>query len=80
MEDLKLAKAIDTKSFYNAIDNLVIKHNMKYIDAIVFFCENNDVEIETAASMIASNYRIKSLLKMEGEELHYITKTAKLPV
>lgn len=80
MSDLKLAKVIDTNSFYKEIDTLVKKHKLKYIDAIVYFCEKNEIEIETAASMISGNYRIKSMLQTEGEELHFLPRSAKLPI
>lgn len=80
MSDLKLAKVIDTNNFYKEIDILVKRHKLKYIDAIVYFCEKNEIEIETAASMISGNYRIKSMLQMEGEELHFLPRSAKLPI
>jgi len=80
MSELKLAKAINTDKFYKEINILVKRHNMKYIDAVVFFCEKNEIEIETAAAMIASNYRMKSSLQMEGEELHFLPRSAKLPI
>jgi hypothetical protein len=50
------------------------------MDAIVYYCERNDVEIETAAAMIKGNFRIKSQIQQEGELLHFLPKTAKLPV
>ena len=80
MSDVKLAKAIDTNKFYKEIDALVEKHNLNYIDAVVYFCEKNEIELETAASMISSNYRIKSSIQMEGEELHFLPRSAKLPI
>jgi virulence-associated protein VapD len=80
MTELKLNKTIDTNKFYKEIDSLVKKHNLKYIDAVVYFCEKNEIEIETAASMISNNYRIKSSLQLEGEELHFLPRTAKLPI
>ena len=80
MSDLKLTKTIDANKFYKEIDALVKKHKMTYLDAVVFFCEKNEIEMETAASMISGNYRIKSSLQMEGEELHFLPRSAKLPI
>ena len=79
MSDLKLTKTIDANKFYKEIDSLVKKHRLSYLDAVVFFCEKNEIEMETAASMISGNYRIKSSLQMEGEELHFLPRSAKLP-
>lgn len=80
MIDLKLTKTIDASNFYKEIETLVKKHKLTYLDAIVFFCEKNEIEMETAASMISDNYRIKSSLQMEGEELHFLPRSAKLPI
>jgi len=80
MSDLKLSKTIDTNKFYKEIENLVKKHKLTYLDAVVFFCEKNEIEMETAAAMISGNYRIKSSLQMEGEELHFLPRSAKLPI
>jgi hypothetical protein len=80
MSDLKLTKTIDANKFYKEIDSLVKKHKLTYLDAVVFFCEKNEIEMETAASIISGNYRIKSSLQMEGEELHFLPRSAKLPI
>jgi hypothetical protein len=77
---LKFSKMMSSDIFYSDIDNLVKTHKLTYMDAIVLYCERNNVEIETAAAMIKGNFRIKSQLQQEGEQLHFLPKTAKLPV
>lgn len=79
-DDLKFSKIISTDSFYKDIDRLVSKHNLTYMDAVVYYCERNEIEIETAASMIKGNFRIKSQIQQEGEVLNYLPRTAKLPI
>lgn len=79
-DNLKIAKMISTDQFYKDIENLVRSHNLKYIDAVVHYCEKNDIEIEVAASLIKSNFRIKSVVQSEGEELNFLPRTAKLPI
>ncbi len=79
-EDLKLARALTADKFYKEVETLVTKHRLNYMDAVVFYCEKNEIEIETAASMIRSNQRIKSHIQIEGEELNYLPRTAKLPI
>jgi hypothetical protein len=74
-----VGKIMSTESFYKEIDVLVKQHRLNYMDAILYFCEKNNVEIEVAASMIKSNLRIKSQLQYEGEELNFLPKTARLP-
>lgn len=79
-DNLKFTKIMSSDLFYKEIDKLVNKSNLTYMDAIVYFCEKNDVEIETAASMIKGNFRIKSQIQQEGEQLNFLPKTAKLPI
>jgi hypothetical protein len=79
-ETLKFSKMMSSDIFYKEIEKLVKAHNLTYMDAIVFYCERNDVEIEVAAAMIKGNFRIKSHIQQEGELLHFLPKTAKLPV
>jgi len=79
-ENLKFSKMMSSDIFYKEIEKLVNAHNLTYMDAIVFYCERNDVEIEVAAAMIKGNFRIKSHIQQEGELLHFLPKTAKLPV
>jgi len=80
MSDLKLAKLIDSDKFYKEIDSLVKEYDFSYLDAIVFFCEKNEMEIETAASLIKGNLRIKSHLQSDGEALNFLAKSARLPI
>lgn len=80
MSDLKFSKIVSTDIFYKEIDKLVKNNNLTYMDAIVYYCERNEIEIETAAAMIKGNFRIKSQIQQEGEQLNFLPKTAKLPV
>lgn len=79
-DNLKIAKMISTDKFYKDVDNLVKTHNLSYIDAVVHYCTKNEIELEVAASMIKSNYRIKSHVQYEGEELNFLPKSARLPI
>ena len=71
---------MSTDIFYKEIEKLVNAHKLSYMDAIVFYCERNDVEIEAAASMIKGNFRIKSQIQHEGEQLNILPRSAKLPI
>lgn len=69
---------LTTESFSLEIERLVKNYNLDYIDAITHFCEKNNVEIETVASIVKSNLRIKSRIQSEAENLNYLPKSAKL--
>ena len=66
--------------FSMQIEKLAKEKNTSYMDAIILYCENTGFEVEVAAKLISSN--LKSKIKMEAEELHFLPKsnTIKLPL
>ncbi len=51
---------------------------MTYIDAIMFYCDENKLEPETAGKMVGG--KLKQNVQDEAEDLHLIPKTSKLPI
>jgi len=80
IEDIVFEKTLTTEKFLREIELLVSKHRLEYMEAIVHYCEYNNVEIETVASLVRNNARIKAKLQSECEALNYLPKRAKLPV
>ena len=78
--DLKFSKITEPAAFYQQIESIVQDFNIGYIDAVVHYCEKNEIEIETAASLIKGNFRFKSQIQNEGETLNCLPKTSKLPI
>jgi hypothetical protein len=68
------------KEFYETIENLVWKHDIEYIEAIVMHCEKNNIEVESIASLIKGNENIKSKIQIEAENLNFLPKTARLDI
>ena len=64
--------------FMENIEELVQRTKMSYIDAIMFYCEENKLEPELAGKMI--NGKLKQNIQEEAEDLHLITSSAKLPI
>ena len=64
--------------FMENIENLVQKTKMTYIDAVMYYCEENKLEPETAGKMIGG--KLKQNIQDEAEDLHLIQKTSKLPL
>ena len=60
------------------IESLVQKTNMSYIDAVMYYCEENKLEPETAGKMIGG--KLKQNIQDEAEDLHLIERTSKLPL
>ena len=64
--------------FMENIEKLVQKTNMSYIDAVMYYCEENKLEPETAGKMIGG--KLKQNIQEEAEDLHLIQRTSKLPL
>lgn len=53
---------------------------MEYIDAVVFWCEKNKLDVETAAFWIKKDATMKSRIQAEAENLNILKRGAKLPI
>jgi hypothetical protein len=53
---------------------------MEYIDAVIYFCEKHEIDVETAASLIKGNSNLKASIRIEAENLNYLPKTSRLPI
>ena len=73
-----MLKINDPTEFNKEIETLVKTKNMSYMDALLFYGDENKLESETIASMVSS--KVKAKLRVEAEELHFFPKTAKLPI
>ncbi len=68
-------KFISKEKFAEDIENLVLTTNMNYIDAIVQYCEDNEIEIESVGKLISKP--LKEKIKYVATELNYMKKTSK---
>ena len=69
-----------SKKFAVEIETIVKDNRMSYIDAIVFFCEKNNLDVEVVPKLMSKP--LKEKLKAEAMDLNFLKKTsyAKLPV
>jgi hypothetical protein len=77
IEDISFLSIVE---FTKEIEKLVVDKKMEYIDAVIYFCERNGVDVETAASLIRSNAKLKASIQVEAENLNYLPKTKRLPI
>ena len=72
--------AEDINRFSLAIEEIVYMKDVPYIDAVVIYCDQTGIEIETAAKFVSGV--LKSKIQIEAEELHYLKRanTSKLPI
>lgn len=67
--------------FAAEIRALCEEKNMEYIDAVIHWCELNDVEVEYAADMIKRDPTIRLHIQTEAENLNFLKRSgAKLPI
>ena len=70
---------MNTKAFSILIEEIVIEKRLSYMDAIVHYYDNNEMEIESAAKLV--NSKIKESIKLEASELNLLKeKIIKLPI
>jgi len=70
---------LDTKSFSIKIEEISNELKISYMDAILWYCEENEIEVETAAKLI--NSKIKDTIAYEASKLNMMKeKINSLPV
>ena len=81
----ELEKAIASKfltpsKFAMEIEKIVANEEMNYIDAICYYCDTNNLEIESVTKLVSKP--LKEKLKYDAQELNFMKKTsrAKLPL
>ena len=77
----ELEKVLESKfycpnKFAQDIEDLVLTHgDMNYIDAIVYFCEKNSLDVESIPKLISKP--LKDKIKYEATELNFLKKTSR---
>jgi hypothetical protein len=83
--NLELEKVFEDKfltpsKFSLEIEKIVAEEKINYIDAIIMYCENNDLEVESVTKLISKP--LKERLKWDATRLNFMKKTsrARLPI
>ncbi len=70
---------MNSKEFSLEIEKIVQdKRGISYMDAILKYCEENELDPGTVAPMITKT--LKDKITIEAQNLNYIPKTGQLPV
>ena len=80
VNELIKEKFLDQNKFTTDIEQLVLTTELNYIEALVSYCEENNIEFESVGKLIAKP--LKDKLKAEATELNYLKRTSKskLPI
>jgi hypothetical protein len=68
-------KFMTTAKFSQDVEKIAYENNMNYIDAIVHYCETNEIEIESVSKLISKP--LKEKLKYDAQKLNFIKKTSR---
>ena len=73
-----MATREEKNNFSMMIMEIAIKERIDHMDAIVSYCETNNLEIEVAATLI--NDSLKGIIEGEAMELRFLPRGGKLPL
>ena len=73
-------KFVTPQKFAMDIEKIVVDEDINYIDAIIHYCEINNIEVESVTKLISKP--LKERLKWDAIRLNFMKKTsrAKLPL
>ena len=81
LEKVLKSKFFSSAGFAQEIETLVqVNKDMNYIDAIIHFCDQNSIDLESVPKLIPKP--LKEKIKYEASELNFLKRSsrAKLPL
>jgi hypothetical protein len=80
LEQIIESKFLTPSKFALEIEHIVATEGLNYIDSICYFCELNNLEVESVTKLISKP--LKERLKWDATRLNFMKKTsrAKLPL
>ena len=80
LEKVIANKFVTPQKFALDIEKIVVDEELNYIDAIIHYCEINNIEVESVTKLISKP--LKERLKWDAIRLNFMKKTsrAKLPL
>jgi len=69
---------MNSKEFALIIEKLVKEKRLTHFEAVVHYCDKNDIDTGTVNSLI--NKSLKEKIKLDAENLNYFPKSGKLPI
>ena len=71
---------MNSKKFGLLIEDIVKKKKITYMDAVIKYCEDNDIDLSSVGPLV--NKSLKEKIKEEAEKLNLVEKssTAVLPI
>jgi len=78
---MNIPKFKTSADFAKEIEKISSSKSISFFEAVVLYCEVNNIEVETAASIIKQSTFLKTKIQHEAEDLRLMKKTgARLPI
>lgn len=79
--NMKLTNIKSSSDFVRDIERIVCDKNVDYFEAVIHYCDKNNIEIETAAVLVKQNNTLKAKIQFEAENLNMVKRSgARLPI
>lgn len=75
VENIIENKFLSPEKFSLDIERYVIENQCNYIEAIISYCEEREIELETVPKLLSKP--LKERLKLNAEHLNFLKKTSK---
>lgn len=78
---MKISNIKTASDFNKEIESIVREKNIEYFEAVIHYCEVNNIEVETAASLVKQNQVLKAKIQIEAESVNMVKRsTPRLPI
>ena len=69
---------LNREKFSLIVEQIVKEKRISYMDAIVWWCEENEFDIQDVNKLVSP--LIKEKIKVEAEDLNFLPKSSRLPI
>ena len=66
------------KTFALKIENIVKEKNITHMEAVLWYCQKQEIELEAVGSLVSKG--LKEKIEANARELNFLPKQAQLPI
>ena len=67
-----------SKMFTLQIEDIVKEKNITHMDAVLWYCQKEEIELEAVGSLVSKG--LKEKIEANARELNFLPKQAQLPI
>ena len=67
-----------SKTFALVIENIVKEKEITHMDAVLWYCQKEEIELEAVGSLVSKG--LKEKIEANARELNFLPKQAQLPI